>query len=117
MIRSAVPRLLSLALVAMSVLFALPAWADKVVVLPFTSPSGVPRPELDEARRWTREAVTRAGHSYATDDEMVSVMAAIKDGVADNSQEYVAAGRVAGAGWALTGHVDRCIVGDDLARE
>jgi hypothetical protein len=88
-------------------LFVLPAWADKVAVLPFNSPNNVPRPELDEVRKWTREAVTKKGHTYATDNEMVSAEAAIKDGVADTSQEYIAAGKLAGAAWTLTGHVTR----------
>jgi len=86
---------------------ALPSWADKIAVLPFTSPTNVPRPELEEIRRWTREAVTKTGHTYATDDEMVSAEAAVKDGTADTSQEHVAAGRAVGADWTLTGRVER----------
>lgn len=96
----------SFALAALTSCFALPAWADKVAVLPFTSPTNVPRVELDKVRRWTREAVTKRGHGSASDAEMVSAEAAVKDGVADTSQEYVAAGKAAGAEWALSGRVD-----------
>jgi hypothetical protein len=100
-------RLVRTAVFAATFAFVLPAAADKVVVLPFSSAKNVPRPELDEARKWTREAATKKGHTVATDDEMVSVMAAIKDGIADISQEYVEAGKVAGAKWTVTGHVER----------
>ncbi|MBX3224406.1 MAG: hypothetical protein KF795_28075 [Labilithrix sp.] len=98
--------LASAALVA-TVAFSLPAWADKIAILPFTSPNNVPRPELDEARRWTREAVTKKGHTFASDDEMVSAEAAVKDGVADTTQEYDAAGRAVSADWTLTARVER----------
>jgi hypothetical protein len=97
----------ALATLLVALLFAVPARADKVVVLPFTSPNNVPRPELEEARKWTLEAVAKSGHTFASDDEMVSVRHAIKDGTADNSEEYVAAGKVAGAAWTLTGRVER----------
>lgn len=99
--------LLSSAAAAIVLSIALPCWADKIAVLPFTSPTNVPRPELEEIRRWTREAVTQKGHTYATDDEMVSAEAAVKDGTADTSQEHVAAGQAVGADWTLTGRVER----------
>lgn len=89
------------------VLVALPCWADKVAVLPFHSSNNVSKPELDEVRKWTREAVTKRGHTYATDDEMVSAEATIKDGAADTRQEYVTAGKAASAAWAISGNVDR----------
>ena len=98
---------LSSAVLAATLAFAAPAWADKIVVLPFTSPKNVPRPELEEARRWTREAVTQKGHTFADDNEMVSAQAAVKDGVADTSQEYEAAAKVTSADWALTARVER----------
>ncbi|HVH47745.1 MAG TPA: hypothetical protein VM925_35660 [Labilithrix sp.] len=87
--------------------FALPAWADKIAILPFSSPNNVPRPELEEVRAWTREAVSKKGHTYATNNEMVSAEAAVRDGVADTSQEYLAAGKAVGAAWTLTGRVER----------
>ncbi|HVJ90472.1 MAG TPA: hypothetical protein VM580_11770 [Labilithrix sp.] len=99
--------LLSSAAFASIVAFATSAWADKIAVLPFTSPKNVPKPELEEARRWTREAVVKAGHSFATDSEMVSAEMVVKDGLADTSQEYLAAGRAVGAAWTLTGRVER----------
>lgn len=84
-----------------------PAWADKIAVLPFTSPNDVPRPELEEVRRWTREAVDKTGHTSATDGEMVSAEAAVRDRVPDTSEEYLAAGRAVGADWTLTASVAR----------
>lgn len=95
--------------VAFAATFAigLPAWADKIAILPFTSPNDVPRPELEEVRRWTREAVVKKGHSFATDDEMVAAEAAVKDGVADTTQEYQAAGKAIAADWTLTARVER----------
>jgi hypothetical protein len=98
---------LSSAAVAIMLSISPPSWADKIAVLPFTSPTNVPRPELEEIRRWTREAVAKQGHTCATDDEMVSAEAAVKDGTADTSQEHVAAGRAVGADWTLTGRVER----------
>lgn len=89
------------------VFFVIPVWADKVVVLPFTSPTNVPRPELEEVRTWTLSAVAQKGHSYATEGEVRSAMAAVADGVPDTSQEYVALGKAAGADWTLAGHVER----------
>ncbi len=98
---------LSFATLAATLAMTAPAWADKVVVLPFTSPKNVPRPELEEARRWTREALTKKGHTFASDNEMVSAEAAVKDGVADTSQEYQAAAKAVGADWTLTARVER----------
>lgn len=100
-------RALSFAALASVLLFALPALADKVAVLPFTSPAGVPPPELEQARAWTREAVSAEGHAAADANELASAEAAVKDGAPDTTQEYVAAGRAAGADWTLTGHVTR----------
>lgn len=92
-----------------AILLAAPvALADKVVVLPFTpSAQSLKKPELDEARSWTKEAVRLRGHALPSDAEVVSAERAVTDGVADTSQEYRAAGRAAGAGWSITGHVDR----------
>jgi hypothetical protein len=99
--------LLSFSVIATTLAFTVPSWADKIAVLPFTSSNNVPRPELEEARRWTREAVTKKGHTYATENEMVSAEAAVKDGIADTSQEYLAAGKAVGADWTLTARVER----------
>lgn len=98
---------LSSAVLAAMLAFAAPAWADKIAVMPFTSPKNVPRPELEEVRRWTREALTKKGHTFASENEMVSAEAAVKDGVADTSQEYQAAAKAAGADWTLTARVER----------
>lgn len=84
------------------------ARADKVVVLPFSpSAQSVRKPALDEARVWTKEAVRQRGHTLPSDAEVLSAERAVVDGVPDTSQEYRAAGRAAGATWAVTGHVDR----------
>ncbi len=99
--------LLSLATALTTFAVAAPAWADKVAVLPFTSPNNVPKVELEEARRWTRDAVVRSGHTFATPDEMVSAEASARDGIADTSQEYRAAGQAAHADWTLTARVER----------
>src|SRR5262245_21513787 len=83
------------------------ALADKVAVLPFRSSKNVPRPELEEARKWTREAVTKKGHTLPSDSEMVSAEMAVKDGIADVSTEYKAAGRASGSKWAIGANVER----------
>ena len=69
------------------------ALADKIAVLPFNSPKGLAKPELDEARKWTREAAQKRGHTFPNDQEMLSAEMAVKDGLPDTSQEYRAAGR------------------------
>lgn len=99
--------LLSSAVLLASFAFTIPAWADKVAVLPFSSTNNVPRVELEEVRRWTREAVAQKNHTAATANEMVSAEATAKDGLIDTSQEYQAAGRAVGADWTLTGRVER----------
>lgn len=86
------------------------AFADKVVVLPFTAASqslSVKKPELDEARGWAREAVKLRGHTSPSDAEVGLAERAAADGVADTSQEYRAAGRAVGAAWSLGAHVER----------
>ena len=100
--------LLSLLVTAACLVVALPALAaDKVAVLPFSSPNNVSRPELEQVRQWTRDAVARVGKTPATPNEMVSAEAAVRDGVADTSDEHVKAGRAASAEWTLTSRVER----------
>ncbi|GAC1546542.1 MAG: hypothetical protein NVS3B10_10510 [Polyangiales bacterium] len=87
---------------------ALCSSADKVAVLPFTAPSQtLPKPELEQLRGFTRDAVIAKGHALPSAAEMVSADVAVKDGTADTSSEYRAAGRAAGSAWTVTGHVDR----------
>ena len=107
-------RFLSLAATAALLSITGTAWADKVAVLPFSSSNNVARPELkvarpelEHVRGWTREAVVKRGHTFATPDELVSAEAAVRDGVADTSQECVAAGKAAKAPWTLTARVER----------
>ncbi|WP_146647555.1 hypothetical protein [Labilithrix luteola] len=83
------------------------ALADRVAVLPFTSPKNLAKPELDEARKWTREATTMRGHTLPTDSEMLSAEMAVKDGVADTSEEYRAAGRASSSDWTVVGRLER----------
>lgn len=86
------------------------AFADQVAVLPFTpapTASNLAKPELEQARKWTRDAVVLRGHTLPSDAAMLSGEMAVKDGVADTSQEYRAAGRASGSPWTLTGHVSR----------
>jgi hypothetical protein len=83
------------------------ALADKVVVLPFTSPSAVTKPELDAARGWARDAVVKSGNALPSDAETASAEAAVKDGVPDTSEEYRAAGGASGSQWTLTARVER----------
>lgn len=83
------------------------AAGDKVAVLPLSSPNNVSRPELEQLRQATREAVQRTGHTFATPDELVSAEMAIHDGVADTSQEHIAAGKLAHAEWTVTARVER----------
>ena len=87
--------------------FACAARADKVAVLPFTASPGVVKPELDQARSWTRDASIAKGHTAPNAQEMVSAEAAVKDGTADTSSEYLAAGKASGSQWTVTGHLDR----------
>jgi hypothetical protein len=86
---------------------ASPAFADKVAVLPFSAPKGGTKPELDQARTWTRQAVIAKGHVPPSDAEMLSADMAVKDGNPDTSQEYRAAGRASGSQWTVTGRIER----------
>jgi hypothetical protein len=99
--------LLPVATALAALLSAAPAWADKLAVLPFTSPNNVPRVELEQVRGWTREAAARGGHATASDAEMAAAEASARDGVADTSQEYQVAGKAASADWTLTARVER----------
>lgn len=83
------------------------ALADKVAVLPFRSPKNVPRPELEQARGWTKEALRRKGHTLPTDAEMATAESSVKDGVPDTSDELRAAGRAAASPWAVSAQVER----------
>ena len=86
---------------------ATPAFADKVAVLPFNAPKLLSKPEVDQARKWTREATISRGHTPPNDGEMLSAEMAVKDGTPDTSQEYLAAGRASGSQWTVTGRIDR----------
>lgn len=100
-------QVLACALGAALLLLAPRASADKVAVLPFTAPTTLPKPELDQARTWTQQAVTARGHTAPTDSELLTAEMAVKDGVADTSEECTAAGRASGSDWTLMGRVER----------
>src|SRR5689334_5455919 len=77
------------------------ALADKVVVLPFSSVGNATSVELEGARVATRAAVAERAHTLPTESEMLASQQASKDGVADTSQEYRAAGQAVGAAWTV----------------
>lgn len=91
------------------------ARADKVAVLPFASaPSAsaearVDTPELERARAWTKAALVASGHVLPNESEQLSAEMAVKDGVADTSDECRAAGRASGSPWTLTGRLERSV--------
>ncbi len=101
--RRLVPALLSAAILVVAPL----ARADKVAVLDFASGgSTTTSAQLGEAHRATRDAVLALRHTLPTEGEMLTAHMAVKDGVADTSSEYRAAGRAASATWTVAGHVD-----------
>ncbi len=101
-------RFSSFAIASAIFLFGASAFADKVAVLPFTSPkSALPKPELDQARQWTNLAVTQRGDTSPTPGELLTAEMAVKDGSPDTSDEYRAAGRASGSQWTVTGRVER----------
>lgn len=83
------------------------ALADKVAVLPFRSTNNVSKAELEQARAWTREALRAKGHTVADANETANAELAVKDGVADSSQEFRAAGEAASSPWTLSAQIDR----------
>lgn len=86
------------------------AFADtppsKVAVLSFSSVGNATSARLDAARDATRSAVIQSGHRLPTDSEMLTAQMASKDGVADTSGEYRAAGRASGSAWTIAGRVE-----------
>jgi hypothetical protein len=86
---------------------AFAAQGEKVAVLPFTANGGrTTSAELAASRAATREAVTRIHDLLPSDAEMASAEHEVKDGVADTSAEYRAAGKATGAEWTVAAHVD-----------
>lgn len=86
---------------------ASPALADRVAVLPFSAAKTSNKPELDQARAWTRDAVIAKGHVPPSPAELLSAEQAVTDGSPDTSQEYRAAGKASGSQWTVTGRIDR----------
>jgi hypothetical protein len=81
--------------------------ARRVLVLRFgASGGGTTSALLDSVRGATRTAVTGLGDALPTDAEVAAAEAQVKDGVADTSAEFRAAGRGAKTGWVVAGHVD-----------
>jgi hypothetical protein len=84
-----------------------PALADKVAVLPFISVGSATAAELEAARAATRTALIALSDTLPTDAEMLTAEMSTKDGVADTSQEYRAAGRASSSDWTVLGHVEQ----------
>jgi hypothetical protein len=82
------------------------ALADKVAVLPFISVGNATPADLEGARAATRTAVIALSDTLPTDSEELTAEMAAKDGVADTSQEYRAAGRASSSDWTVLGHVE-----------
>src|ERR1700722_10615390 len=82
-------------------LFAAPALADKVLVLPFQAVGKVTSEELSQAKAATTGAVTQLSHKLPSDSEIVTAQVAVKDGVADTKEEYLAAGHASSSDWTL----------------
>jgi hypothetical protein len=96
-------------LAAALVVLLLAPWAraDKVAVLAFaTSGGGTTSAQLEDARAATRAAVMQLHHALPNSSEMTTAEMAVKDGMADTSAEYRAAGRASSSQWTLAGHVD-----------
>jgi outer membrane biosynthesis protein TonB len=85
-----------------ALLFAAPALADKVVVLPFHGDE----PRAQEARNATTGAVLERAHVPASDDEVKAALDAVGDGSPDTSAEYKQAGNAAKAQWTVTARVE-----------
>ena len=87
-------------------LLASPALADKVLVLPFQSVGNATSTQLDEARAATRAASADLLHKAPTEAETLTAQVAVKDGVADTSEEYRAAGRASTSDWTVGGRIE-----------
>jgi hypothetical protein len=98
-----VPRWL---IVGAVLLFATPAFADKILVLPFQSVGSATSTQLDQVRTATRKAVSDLSHTAPTEAEVLTAHVAVKDGVADTSEEYRAAGRASSSDWTVGGRVE-----------
>ena len=83
------------------------ALADKVAVLPFISVGNATSAELAEARAAARAAVVALADTLPTDSEMLTAEMSAKDGLADTSDEYRAAGRASSSDWTVLGHVEQ----------
>src|SRR5579859_3483970 len=87
-------------------LFAAPAWADKVLVFHAQAVGTVSAEKLGEATKATAGAVTQLSHKQPSAAETTKAMATVKDGVADSKEEYLAAGKAASSDWTLVGRVE-----------
>jgi hypothetical protein len=99
-------RVVQACLVGVTLLASAPALADKVAVLPFLNASNATPAQLEAARGAAKTAVIAISDTLPTDSEMLTAEMSAKDGTADTSQEYRAAGRASGSDWTVTGHVE-----------
>lgn len=83
------------------------AFADKVALLPFRAQNNVPKPELEQARAWTQEALKKKGHTLPNDAEQKAAEASVRDGTADTSDELRAAGKASQSPWSMSAFVQR----------
>lgn len=94
------------ALLAAVLLTASPALADKVLVLPFQRVGNASRAEIEQAHAATSAAVSELSHKLPSESEMITAEVAVRDGVADTSEEYLAAGRASNSDWTVGGHIE-----------
>jgi hypothetical protein len=99
-------RCVQVAVVALGVLTASSALADKVAVLPFLNASAATSADLDAARGATQLAVAGLSHNLPTEAELLTAQMSSKDGVVDTGEEYRAAGRASTSDWTIVGHVE-----------
>ncbi|WP_394835308.1 hypothetical protein LVJ94_00085 [Pendulispora rubella] len=83
------------------------AFADKVAVLPFSGTnSAASKADLEAARGAAQNAVAKGGHTQPAPSEMLTAEMAVKDGVADTSEELRAAGRASSSQWTMSARVE-----------
>jgi hypothetical protein len=82
------------------------ALADKVLVLPMQGVGTAASAQLPQADAATSTAVTKLSHKVPSPAEVTKAKAAVKDGIADTKEEYLAAGKASSSDWTLGGQVE-----------
>jgi hypothetical protein len=83
-----------------------PVLADKVLVLPLQPLGNAASADVDQAHKSTIAAVSQLAHTLPSNSEVVTAQVAVKDGIADTSEEYLAAGRASSSDWTVGGHFE-----------